>query len=260
MQDGGLKLKRTRETLNLRVRDVEQASLKIAEKYKNDDFAVLINRISEIENRGLMPSLHKLYSLAAIYRLSFEEVLNWYGISLASLPDDSLMVEVPRSHLVNYDRPEHASVSFPLKLDPGLDVHRTVYLSRMIQRWGPLPLMFLETLNLKERRYGFIGTDDWFMYPLLHPGSFVMIDESRKKIATSGWSTELDRPIYFLEHRRGYECAWVSQQEGQLILQPHPSSEMAPLVFAYPSEIDIVGQVVGVAMRLDQGPRRRTRS
>ena len=56
MEDAGQKLRRIRERLNLRVRDVEQASLKIADKYHNDDFAVLINRISEIENRNLVPT------------------------------------------------------------------------------------------------------------------------------------------------------------------------------------------------------------
>ncbi len=75
MEEPGQKLRRIRERLNLRVRDVEQASLKIADKYHNDDFAVLINRVSEIENRNLVPTIHKLYSLCAIYRLDFQEVL-----------------------------------------------------------------------------------------------------------------------------------------------------------------------------------------
>ena len=51
MEDPGQKLRRVRERLNLRVRDVELASQKIADKYHNDEFAVLINRVSEIENQ-----------------------------------------------------------------------------------------------------------------------------------------------------------------------------------------------------------------
>src|SRR6267154_701846 len=83
--DAGQRLRRARERLSLRVRDVELASQKIADKYRNDEFAVLINRISEIENRGLVPTVFKLYSLCAIYRLDFHDVLEWYGISLARL-------------------------------------------------------------------------------------------------------------------------------------------------------------------------------
>src|SRR5437899_1319324 len=81
-EDAGQRLRRARERLGLRVRDVEQASQKIADKYRNDEFAVLINRISEIENRGLVPTVFKLYSLCAIYRLEVPEVLEWYGIHL----------------------------------------------------------------------------------------------------------------------------------------------------------------------------------
>jgi transcriptional regulator with XRE-family HTH domain len=258
MEDAGQKLRRIRERLNLRVRDVEQASLKIADKYKNDEFAVLINRISEIENRGLVPTLYKLYSLCAIYRQDFEEVLGWYGISLGALAADALLVEVPETHPVSF-RGNAAEFLLPLSLDPGADLRRTTYLSRMIQRWGKLPLLFLETLNLKEQRYALIGTEDWFMYPLLQPGTFVSIDDSQRKIATAGWTNEFERPIYFLEHRNGYVCGWCSLNGNQLILQPHPASLCSPQIYNYPDEIDLIGQVSGIAMRLDQGRRRRTR-
>src|SRR5271154_1371300 len=200
MEDPGQKLRRIRERLNLRVRDVEQASLKIADKYHNDDFAVLINRVSEIENRNLVPTLHKLYSLCAIYRLDFQEVLEWYGISLGALPADAAAVEVPQTHLLNIrgNGAPGSEVLLPLALDPGLDPRRTTYLTRMIQRWGKLPLLYLESLKVKEQRYALIGTEDWFMYPLLQPGTFLSIDDTQRKIATSGWTNEFERPIYFL--------------------------------------------------------------
>ena|ERR1700680_318443 len=260
MEDAGQKLRRVRERLNLRVRDVEQATQKIADKYRNDEFTVLINRISEIENRGLMPSLYKLYSLCAIYRLDFQEVLEWYGISLESLPVDSLFVEVSQTHLTSFQAGSRGEVLLPLSLDPGIDLRRTTYLSRMIQRWGKLPLLFLEALELKEHRYGFIGTGDWFMYPLLQPGTFIMVDETTRKIANSGWTNEFERPIYFFEHRQGYACGWCSLKDDKLVLQPHPASLCTPEVYKYPSDIDLVGQVIGIATRLDQGRRPRTRS
>jgi transcriptional regulator with XRE-family HTH domain len=92
MDEAGQRLRRARERLNLRTREVEEASRKIAEKHGQDDYSVVASRLSEIENKGLIPSLHKLYSLCAIYRLDFEEVLGWYGISLASMIADSQFV------------------------------------------------------------------------------------------------------------------------------------------------------------------------
>ena len=264
-EDPGQKLRRIRERLNLRVRDVELASLKIADKYKNDDFAVLINRVSEIENRGLVPTVHKLYSLCAIYRLDFQQVLEWYGISLSALPVDATAVDVPQTHMLSFHSnggvtSGSSEALLPLALDPGLDPRKTTYLTRMIQRWGKLPLLFLESLNLKDQRYALVGTEDRFMYPILQPGTFIAIDDTQPKIVQSGWSNEFERPIYFFEHRQGFACAWASQTGDQVILSPHPLSGCSPLVYKFPNDIDLIGQVVGVAMRLDQSLSRRTRS
>lgn len=258
--DAGQRLKRARERLNLRYRDVEEASLKIAAKHKNDEFGIALSRLADIENKGTVPSIYRLYSLCAIYRLELSEVLHWYGIDLAGIGEDALSVEIERTHTVSFDADLQSDVLLPLSLDPGIDLRRTTFLSRMIQRWGKLPLILLNAFDLKGHRYGFIGTEDWRMYPILQPGSLVLIDESRRKPASSGWTNEFDRPIYFFEHRNGYSCAWCSTNGEQMVLQPHPASQCAPEVFEYPGEIEVVGQVVGLAIRLDPARRRRTRS
>jgi len=260
MEDAGQRLRRVRERLYLRVRDVELASQKIADKYHNDEFLVLINRLSEIENKGLLPNIYKLYTLCTVYRLNLQEVMEWYGVPLAAMTTDAAFAEVPSTHLINFPTSLHGEVLLPLSLDPGIDLKRTTYLSRMIQRWGKLPLMLLDSVDLKDHRYGFIGTEDWFMYPLLQPGSLVMLDETRRKVVNSGWGNEFDRPIYFLEHRQGYACGWCYQTDDRLILQSHPTSVCPPQVFAYPTEIEVIGQVTGVAMNLGQGRRRPTRA
>jgi transcriptional regulator with XRE-family HTH domain len=260
MQEAGQKLKRARERLNLRYRDVEEASLRIAERHKNDEFIIALSRLADIENKGTVPSIYRLYSLCTIYRLDIHEVMEWYGVDISQMPADAMSIQIERTHTVGFDTDGHGEVQLPLSLDPGLDWRRTTYLSRMIQRWGKLPLMLLNGLDLKNHRYGFIGTEDWTMYPLLQPGSFVLIDETRRKIVNTGWTNEFERPIYFLEHRKGFACGWCTLNESQLILQPHPASMCNPEVYSYPDEVEVIGQVTGVAMRLDQGKRRRTRS
>ena len=80
MDDPGQKLKRARERLNLRYRDVEEASVRIAERHANDEFSIALSRLSDIENKGTVPTIYRLYSLCAIYRLDFHEVLEWYGV------------------------------------------------------------------------------------------------------------------------------------------------------------------------------------
>jgi transcriptional regulator with XRE-family HTH domain len=247
MEEAGQKLKRVRERLRLKFRDVEEASARLAARHENDEFVVALSRLADIENKGTMPSVYRLYSLCAIYRLDMADVLSWYGISLSTLPADADIVQHARTHMVNF-QPEDGEIQVPLALDPGLDLSRTVFLSRLIQRWGKLPLMLLNNLDLKNFRYGLIGTQDWFMFPLIPPGSLVVIDDTRRRIVSSGWTTEFERPIYFLEHREGYLCGWCALRDGQLVVQPHPASGCDPEVYAYPSEIEVIGQVIRVAM------------
>lgn len=259
IEEPGQKLKRVRERLGLRFRDVEEASAKIASRRKNDEFLLALSRLADIENKGTIPSIYRLYSLCAIYRLDMQEVLAWYGISLGTLPGDASVQEYERTHLIGF-RPEEGYVQVPISLDPGIDLSRTVFLSRMIQRWGTVPLMLFQNIDLRNYRYGFIGTEDWFMFPVIPPGSLVVIDDSRRRIAAPAWNSEFERPIYFLEHRNGYACGWCSEKEGTLIVQPHPASQCSPEVYRYPEEIEVIGQVTRVALSLELTSRRRPRS
>ena len=70
MYPPGLRLRQTRETLGLTYRDVETASCAIAVKRGRPDFILHISRLADIENHNVVPSLHKLYSLAVIYHLN----------------------------------------------------------------------------------------------------------------------------------------------------------------------------------------------
>lgn len=265
MDDAGQKLKQARERLGLRYRDVEEFSGRIAERRRNSEFTIAISRLSDIENRGVVPNIYKLYSLCTIYRLSLSDVLLWYGVDAGTLPADVTLLAPDRTHLVGFTSEATSAgsqthVQVPLSLDPGLDLNKTTFLSRFIQNWGILPVMLLAGMDLKSHRYGFLGLDDWFMYPLLHPGSLLLIDETRNKIASSGWNSEFDRPIYFLESRAGWVCGWCSLEDNRLVAIPHPASMCAPQVYKYPEEVDVVGRVVGVANRFDPDLRRPVRS
>ena len=60
MDDAGQRLKRARERLNLKFREVEEASKLIAKKRNNQEFVILLSRLSDIENEGTVPSLYRL--------------------------------------------------------------------------------------------------------------------------------------------------------------------------------------------------------
>jgi transcriptional regulator with XRE-family HTH domain len=257
MDRAGEKLKRVRERLKLTFRDVEQASQKIAALRTSDEFAIALSRLADIENKSTLPSIYRLYSLCAIYRLDFDEVLGWYGVPRDLLPSDALQIGLPETHALGFS--ENGNGLVPQPGDREVDLNVTNFLSPLIRRWGKLPLSLLNGMD-RQHRYGMIGLEDWSMYPILLPGSLVVIDPRRRKVAPSGWASEYDRPIYFLEHRGGYICGWCAVNGSQLLLQPHPASQRKPETFGYPAEIEVVGQVIGVAKMLEPALHRPARS
>jgi transcriptional regulator with XRE-family HTH domain len=257
MDEPGHRLKQARERLNLTYRDVSEASVQIAKRHGNDEFLIALSRLSDIENKGTVPSIYRLYSLCTIYRLELPEVLDWYGVSLARQGADAASISISKTHPISFQSGHFGELQVPLSLDPGVDFRKTTFLSRVIQRWGALPLSLLSGSDVKNLRYAFVGADDWSMYPLIQPESLILIDETLRKIASSGWTNEFDRPIYFVEHRSGYFIGWCTLVNGSLIVSPHPASRLPPQVFLS-DEVDVIGQISGVAMRFDQSRRRQS--
>lgn len=258
MDHTGEKLRKIRERLKLTYRDVEQASQQLAQRRGSSEFLIPLSRLADIETNGKVPSLFRLYTLCVVYRLDFLEALRWYGIPVEQLGTDTLHVMLGETHPL--PNKTHGVVTIPHPLSGAIDLSKTTFLSHLIRQWGKVPLSFLNGIDLKQHRYGLIGLEDWSMYPLLRPGSLVLIDDGRRKIASSGWTNEFDRPIYFLEHRQGFACGWCTLQGDQLMIQPHPASEKQPSLFRFPEEIDVIGQITGVAMLLEAAKRRQSRA
>ncbi len=123
MEPGEL-LRKTRERLGLTIRQVEAASLKLAEKYANPDYGISLSRLSDIETKGVVPNIFKLYSLAAIYHVDIRKLLGLYGIDLGNLPSDHQLLMPPRTHrITGLDYIDSAKV--PVRLDPGFDPKST---------------------------------------------------------------------------------------------------------------------------------------
>ncbi|MBZ5582297.1 MAG: helix-turn-helix domain-containing protein [Acidobacteriia bacterium] len=256
MDRPGEKLKRVRERLGLTYRDVEEASQRLADRLSNVEFGIALSRLADIENKGTPPSIYRLYSLCAIYRMEIAEVLSWYGAPVDRMPAEALRVPLDKTHPVQFLPAGWAAL--PTLADGDLDLNKTTFLSRLIESWGSVPLRFLNGHDMRRHRYALIGMEDWSMYPVLHPGSLVVIDD-RARIAAGGWTSEYDRPIYFFERRDGYCCGWCDLTGDQLVILHHPASHQKPSVYQYPAEIDLVGQVTGVAMLLAPARRRRAR-
>jgi hypothetical protein len=126
-----------------------------------------------------------------------------------------------------------------------------------VEVWGEVPIAAFQHLDIRRSVYGFIGLEDYTLYPLLRPGSFVQIDDRNKRIQNVAYRTEFDRPIYFVELRDGYLCSWCELHQNRLIVLPHPLSPCRIREFRFPAEAEIVGRVTAVAARIvnySEGP------
>ena len=242
----GLRLRQTRERLGLTYRDVESASLEIAARRGRPDFILHISRLADIENRNVVPSLHKLYSLAVIYHLDPMEITCWYEAPLQQTFHDGAAFPPPRTHLSNALPAPPTSVI----REDNFNTLATGLLKRLPSAIEPSPLW--ESDGNGPYRYGYIGLSDRRMVPILRPGSLVLVDTSVRKIEVNNWSSEYDRPLYFVELRGGYRCGWFHQEKSHLIMQPHTLSRCLPESWRTPEEAEIVGRVVGLFTYLSE--------
>src|SRR5438552_2838765 len=160
MLPAGKSLRTLREKLGLTMRDVENSSARVADKYRNDEFSIPPSRLSDIETKGILPSIYRLYTLSVIYRRDLRELMAWYGVDLNNLASDLGLVSPPRSH-VSDALAGLASVQIPVRMDPGFDERRTTNLGRMVEQWGLVPVAYLAQFANTEFHYRYVGTQDF---------------------------------------------------------------------------------------------------
>src|SRR5467141_4967070 len=247
----GQRLKELRVRLGLTTRDVEEKSQQIAEDKHSREYYVSHAWVTDIENGMFTPSIYKFYTLSAIYNCRITELLSYFGLQLGDLSRYRMSIGVPKTHLLDSgSNLEIEKVSLPVQFKPDFRLEKTNLLARVVEKWDEIPVGFLQHLDLRKSVYGYIGLEDYTLFPLIRPGSLVKIDANQRKISTEKWNTEFDRPIYFVELRNRCVCSWCQVDRGQLIVIPHPHSHQDVRRFDYPSQAEIVGIVTGVAMRI----------
>ncbi|MFQ5694913.1 MAG: helix-turn-helix domain-containing protein [Terriglobia bacterium] len=76
----GQQLRAIRDGHKLTLKQVEGQSRLIAEQCNKPDELLTAGRLSQVETSNSRPSLYKLASLSAIYRMSYLDLLRVYGI------------------------------------------------------------------------------------------------------------------------------------------------------------------------------------
>jgi transcriptional regulator with XRE-family HTH domain len=250
-QGAGEKLKALRLDSRLTTREVEKVSLQISESKGNPEYYISHAWVTEIENGKFTPSIYKFYTLSVIYHSRLTDMLDFFGISLSDLALDQMAVRLPKTHLISGSlSPSQEALAPLLQSGAASESDQTRMLSPLPEGWGKLPLSALQDRSPKNKLYGYVGLQDFTLYPIVRPGAIVEIDSRQRRVDTAYWTTEHDRPIYFVELPKGYVCSWCQLNDHQLNIIPHPISGRQIQIFRYPGEAEIVGRVTAVAMRI----------
>jgi transcriptional regulator with XRE-family HTH domain len=250
-QVAGERLRELRELLGFSTRDVQTKSELLAIEKNNHEYHISHTWLVDIEKGRFLPGFCKMYSLSAILKRNFPEILSYFGMRIADLGRDRALLGAPKTHLVDSQPDaENQTVALPVEFKPEFSFEKTNLLSRVVAKWGEVPVGLLQHLDLRNSMYGYIGLEDMTLYPLIRPGSLVQIDPSQRKIGVAKWRTEFERPIYFIELRDGYLCSWCQLERSQLLVIPHPQSRLTVRHFDFPTQAEVVGRVTGIAMRI----------
>lgn len=243
----GAYLKQIRERLGLSVRQVERLSRIIADARKSKEYSISHGWLTKLEKEQSIPGVHTLFSLSVIYRTSFAELLSLYDIPLRDSREYTQLVKLTETNLISKGFSGDADLmSHQIASSRYSAPKETMVLLNMLEQRGDISIAALKQLGIRIARYGFIGLNDYTLYPMVRPGALVLIDEGQNKVISEGWQTEYDRPIYFLELQGGYACGWCILEGNILTLIPHQMSPSAPQQFHYPRDVSVVGRVKSV--------------
>lgn len=225
----GQQLKTLRNGRNITVREVEHASRRIADVKGDRRFCISNGWLSQLENGASESSIHKLFSLSVIYRVSFLDLVRLYNVDVDEKEKYERVADPYLTQLVSDDGDE--------LLQPACAADNCVELATKI-----VPAS--DASRHSTIVYGHLGLTDFTMYPMIRPGALLRIDTKQTRISSGEWSNEYERPIFFIELRAAYACGWCELQANQLFIVPHHSSPASVRRFTYPREAEIVGRVI----------------
>jgi len=238
----GVRLRSIRQQWQLSLREVEERSLRFAQEQGNNAYQISASWLDRLEREEHELTVNKLITLAEIYNVPTEQLLRAIYPAVTQ-PMLLKQLSSPNATLLLNDGPLEEQARYLLPDAPGPD---------------PPPdettLLSIESGHfLAPYRRGIIGKRDLTLDPMIPAGSIVQIDTQKRAILSrKDWKHEFQRPIYFLMTRDGYVCGWceLDKSSDWLTLIPHPLSPATSRRWRYRKEIENLGRVVVVAIRL----------
>jgi transcriptional regulator with XRE-family HTH domain len=251
-QDSGKWIRELREERFVKSSDIERISRSIADGKGNADFYVSHSTLADIET-GSVPSIHKLFSLAACLKVTLEELLLVFGIDANEVREFAGQGE-PATRTPSAMATRDPAFRFQLNFDVGFNSQETSLLRLNPQELAALPPALRKRLDPRRYRYAVVGMKDDTMGDLIPPGSLVEVDVMQNEVQVFDWRSMRERPVYLVWHTDGHSCCWCQLEGKELTLLPYPLSRQPVRRFKVPREASVIGRVVNAWLPFDQLP------
>ena len=250
--DSGKWIRELREDRFVKSSDIERVSRSIADIKGNADFYVSHSTLADIET-GSVPSIHKLFSLAACLKISLDDLLLGFGIDPSEVTQFAGPLE-PSPHRPETGDAREPSFRFQLNFDTRFDSRETSLLRLDAQELAALPVALRKRLDPRRYRYAVVGLKDDTMGDLIPPGSLVEVDVMQNAVQVFAWTTMRERPVYLVWHTDGHSCCWCQLEGKELTLLPYPLSRQPVRRFKVPREASVIGRVINAWLPFGQLP------
>jgi transcriptional regulator with XRE-family HTH domain len=240
--DPGKWIRELREKRFVKSGDIERISRSIADVKDNADFYVSHSTLADVET-GSVPSIHKLFSLAACLKVSLEKLLLVFGID-ANEVREFIGQSEPGLRGPAAIEAREPGFHFQLNCDTNFCCQETTLLKLDPPELAVLPPALRTRLDPGRYRYAVVGLKDDTMGELIPPGSLVEVDVMQNAVQVFDWKAMRDRPVYLIWHTDGHSCCWCQMEGKELTLFPYPLSHQPVKRFKVPREASVIGRVV----------------
>jgi transcriptional regulator with XRE-family HTH domain len=246
-EDFGQLLKRTRNKMNLSVREAAAKSRTIAGVLKDERYKTSPSSLSDYELRNAPPrDFHKVIALCSIYGLQFGSVMKRMGIDLADAGTESM----PDCHLFRVEPTVTAKQVNAGILGTGL-------LEKVREECQEIPLFLRHSLgyfsgsaHVSLDDFFWVGSDDHPLHPYLAKGLFVIVNRRRKTPFHFGSKPWWQQPLYIILMRDGtYLACCGAVENGLLVIHPYGRDFHRSAQYRLHQDAEVVGQIVAIARR-----------
>src|SRR5271155_2870953 len=122
----GARLKEIRNRLGVTTREVEVLSRRIADECANAEFNISNAWLTQVENGDSVPSIYKIFSLSAIYRTRFWDLLRIFQVDVDAIAKYQTELPLQNTHLVSLEMPDpQKAIRFPIRFERGFSLEKT---------------------------------------------------------------------------------------------------------------------------------------